>query len=99
MKVGMKHASSLLAALALVVFAAPGHAACYADYKAKQDNPLQLHYGVVQVSGECSKDAAASQIARRIGAEGWKLLTVLTVFDENGLEKRKKSAGQYFLRY
>jgi hypothetical protein len=38
-----------LAPLALSLFLAaaqPAAAACYADYKAKQDAPLRLHYGV-----------------------------------------------------
>ena len=36
--------------LLLAALAQPAHAAgCYADYKAKQDNPLQLHYGVIEL--------------------------------------------------
>jgi hypothetical protein len=30
---------------------------------------------------------------------GWQLLNVLSVFDESGLEERKDSAGEYYLRY
>ena len=44
--------------------ASAAHAACYADYKAKQDNPLRLHYGVVEVRGECNASSAAEQIGR-----------------------------------
>lgn len=74
-------------------------AACYADYKAKQDNPLRLHYGVAQLQGSCQLDAATDELSARVAVDHWVLLNVLSVFDEAGLEERKTSAGQYFLRY
>lgn len=87
-------------ALSLIGLAAAADAACYADYKAKTDNPLRLHYGVIQVpDGACSPGAARAVIAARIAAEGWQLLNVLSVFDDSGLAERKASAGAYFLRY
>ncbi len=95
----MKHALlslGLMAALAL-----PAEAGCYADYKAKRDNPLKLHYGVIELPDTAcgSKQAAARQIAGRIGRDGWTLLNVLGIFDANGLNQRKDSAGAYFLRF
>jgi hypothetical protein len=40
----------LAPALALALAAAsPVAAQCFADYKAKQDNPLRLHYGVAEL--------------------------------------------------
>jgi len=95
----MKHpfcAALVLAALS----AAPAWADCYADYKAKQDTPLRLHYGVMQVPDTaCSKAAAAAAIAPRLRAAGWTLLNVLSTFGPEGLAERKASAGAYFLRY
>ncbi|WP_378212931.1 hypothetical protein U5922_016110 [Aquicoccus sp. G2-2] len=88
-----------VAVLALAASSEAAGAACYADYKAKRDNPLKLHYGVMQISGKCTKGAARAQAAQRLNARGWILLNVLSVFDESGLEKRKASAGQYFLRF
>lgn len=84
-----------------MLVAAPATAACYADYKAKQDNPLQLHYGVIELPDVAcgSPQAAAPEVSRRIAADGWTLLNVLGVFGEAGLEERKASAGTYFLRY
>lgn len=96
----MTHARSLLAALTASLLLATGaQAACYADYKAKQDDPLRLHYGVVELRGECSANAAAQEIAGRIARDGWQLLNVVSLFDETGLNERRQSAGQYYLRY
>lgn len=90
---------SLAAALAVIAaLAGPAAADCYADYKAKQDNPLRLHYGVAQVSA-CDKAGAAAELAPRLERAGWKLLNVVSVFGPEGLQERKESAGEYFLRF
>ena len=83
----------------LVLGATAAQAACYADYKAKQDNPLRLHYGVAEVRGDCSVGSAESQLRGRLSGNGWQLLNVLGVFDDAGLDERKDSAGDFFLRY
>ena len=89
-----------LALILALMAAAPASASCYADYKAKRDNPLRLHYGVIELpDSACSPSAAKNQIAQRISADGWKLLNVLSIFQNDGLKERKASAGQYFLRY
>ncbi len=100
---GMKNALiSLALGAALILASNPAAADCYADYKAKRDNPLNLHYGVMQLpdSACASVDAASPVIAQRIAADGWTLLNVVSLFGADGLtEKRKTSAGEYFLRY
>ena len=89
-----------LLALALVATAPQARAAeCYADYKAKQDNPLNLHYGVIQLSGPCEQGAARQEIAARLAPVGWTLLNVISVFGPEGLQQRKANAGSYFLRF
>ena len=89
----------IIAAVALAL-AGPAAAECYADYKAKRDEPLKLHYGVAQVSdGNCSPGAAEGELAPRLEADGWTLLNVLSTFGPEGLEERKASAGEFFLRY
>ncbi|GAB5433414.1 MAG: hypothetical protein EpisKO_27840 [Epibacterium sp.] len=97
----MKHTRLLPALLLLLVaLAQPAQAAgCYADYKAKQDQPLKLHYGVMELSGDCSKAAAKGEVAERLSRAGWTLLNVLTVFGPEGLEQRKADAGRNFLRF
>jgi len=84
----------------LVLLASPAAAECYADYKAKQDSPLRLHYGVAQVSdAACSPSAAEGELAPRLAGDGWTLLNVLSTFGPEGLEERKASAGDFYLRY
>lgn len=94
---GMKKLCSIT--LATLLAAQTASAACYADYKAKQDDPLRLSYGVIELTGPCTAEAAASEIQTKISNDGWTVLTVVSVFDENGLEQRKESAGEFFLRY
>lgn len=88
-------------ALCALMLANGAQAACYADYKAKKDDPLQLHYGVVQLpQNACSSPAAASQIvAQRLAQAGWTLLNVVSVFDDSQLAGKKANAGQFFLRF
>ncbi|QMU59453.1 MAG: hypothetical protein GKR98_15445 [Boseongicola sp.] len=88
-------------ALVTVLAAHGASAACYADYKAKQENPLRLHYGVVQVDANpCQMSGAVRKsVANRVAAGGWKVLQVQSVFDESGLDAKKRDAGEYFLRF
>lgn len=96
----MKNATLSLLAVMIVGLAAPASAAdCYADYKAKQDNPLRLHYGVAQVNGACDKGSARAELTERLGANGWTLLNVVSVFGEEGLAQRRDSAGPNYLRF
>jgi len=91
--------ATTLVALTFGVQAA--QAACYADYKAKIDQPLRLHYGVIEISdAACANLATAQREAEaRLSVAGWTLLSIVSVFDTDGLEGRKADAGQYFLRF
>ncbi|EYD74671.1 hypothetical protein Rumeso_03728 [Rubellimicrobium mesophilum DSM 19309] len=89
----------LLSLLVTLALGAQAQAACYADYKASRENPLELQYGVAEIFGACSVPSAEEELRPRLAADGWQLLEVLTTFDESGLEERRESAGQYFLRY
>jgi hypothetical protein len=90
----------ILAVSIVLALAGSAAAECYADFKVKRDDPLTLRYGVSQVSdANCSPDAAAGELAPRLASDGWTLLTVLSTFGPEGLEERKASAGEFFLRY
>lgn len=89
----------LLILTALVFSAAAAQAACFADYKAKQDDPLRLQYGVAEITGACTVDSARAELEQRLASNGWQLLTILGVFDDTGLAERRDSAGEFYLRY
>ncbi|MBC7480207.1 MAG: hypothetical protein H7317_19305 [Pseudorhodobacter sp.] len=93
--------SLILGAVLSVILALPSAAECYVDYKAKQDNPLRLAYGVSQVSDAvCGKPKRAKEeLAPRLAADGWTLLKIVSSFGPEGLDERKASAGEFFLRY
>lgn len=97
----MKPIIPLIVITALFGLAQPLQAACYADYKAKQENPLRLHYGVMRIDTEpCAmSDRVQDTVAGRLSKAGWQVLQVQSVFDDSGLEKRKQDAGEFFLRF
>ena len=92
---------TLILTALLALAAGPAHAACYADYKAKQDAPLRLHYGVAELSdADCgSTQAAAAAMAPRLSQNGWTLLNIVSIFGPEGLDQRRDSAGPNYLRY
>ena len=89
------------AAVLALCLALPAQAECYVDYKAKQGDPPHLGYGVSQVSdGACgNKGAERSELEPRLAADGWTLLKIVSSFGPEGLNERKSSAGDLFLRY
>jgi len=84
---------------ALVALSSVAQAACYADYKAKRDDPLRLHYGVAEIMDDCTVEAAQAELTPRLQDDDWQLLSIEGVFDDAGLEEREESAGEYYLRY
>jgi hypothetical protein len=94
-------ALNVMMAALLVALALPAQAECYVDYKAKQDNPLRFAYGVSQVSDPvCGKPKQAkAELEPRLAAGGWTLLKILSSFGPEGLNERKASAGDFYLRY
>lgn len=96
----MRHLAHILALSLLTTLpGTAGAADCYADYKAKQDSPLRLHYGVMKLTGACAKGPAKSELSARLARNGWTLLNVVSVFGPDGLEERKSNAGPYYLSF
>lgn len=93
--------SALMGAILAISLALPASADCYVDYKAKRDAPLRLAYGVSQISdGACGdKGAERAELLPRLASDGWTLLKILSSFGPEGLDERKASAGDFFLRY
>ena len=95
----MKQILSSLACGPDIAWATVAAAECYADYKAKQDNPLRLHYGVMQVSA-CDKGQAQARSRPTPESFGLDLAECdLTVFGPEGLDQRKANAGKFYLRF
>ena len=96
-----RHRAVILGAILATLLALPAAADCYVDYKAKQDGPLRFAYGVSQVSDAvCGKPRREKdELAPRLAADGWTLLKILSSFGPEGLNERKASAGDFFLRY
>ena len=93
--------AALLSAALILALGTAAQAACYADYQAKTDNPLRLHYGVIELSeAACANRARATAEAQtRLAAGGWTLLSILSTFGAEGLNARRADAGQNFLRF
>lgn len=90
--------TSLLFALAL---AGTARADCFVEYKAKQDDPLRLHYGIVALPGGCplKMPAVERPVRERLEVDGWKLLTILGFGTNAPTAEQEANAGEYFLRY
>jgi len=98
----MTRTLSILAAIGFWLLAASmANAACYADYKARRDQPYGLHYGVIKIDvTPCAMSSEVeSKVRQRVAAGGWTVLQVQSVFNDDGLAGRKKDAGEYFLRF
>ena len=95
---GMKHAFTFLA---FALLATPAAAECYADYKAKQGDPVKFHYGVMQLADTSCGDqgAAQAEVSSRLNAAGWQLLKLQSIFGPDVLNQKKADAGEFFLRY
>lgn len=68
----------LCAALALIALPGLAGAACTVEYKAKQDDPLRLTVGTLEVAS-CDRAAAEAEARAVLAQRGWTLLKVLSV--------------------
>lgn len=88
--------------LLLLALALPGAAAadCYVSYKAKQGNPMRLHFGVLVIGGNCPPGGqAANIVASRLASGGWTLLNVVNMSTTPPSSSERANAGQFYLRY
>ena len=97
----MARALFLLVFLSSALIGQAAQADCYAGYKAKQDDPLRLHYGVMTVEAmPCvSSPEIDADVSRRLEDAGWILLQIESVFEGAALETKKADAGEFFLRF
>ncbi|MFW2541066.1 hypothetical protein ACN2XU_00390 [Primorskyibacter sp. 2E107] len=97
----MKNIAALLLSACLVTaLPVAAHAECYVEYKAKQDSPLRLHYGILAIPGACPAENTARQTASaRLASAGWVLLNVLGLSTTPPTDAMRSNAGDYYLRY
>lgn len=72
---------------------------CFVLYKAKKDNPLTLHLGLMKIDRTCSDDAIEVISRLRLQPAGWSLLQIVNVSKDIEVEKIKRDLGEYFLKY
>ena len=92
----------LALALVMIALALPSQAAadCFVTYKAKKQPPLELHFGVISMSGSCpDRGTAASETAARIASGGWTLLNVVSLSSTPPSSAERANAGSFYLRY
>jgi hypothetical protein len=96
----MKHFLAQAAFLIAMALATQASAQCYADYKAKQDAPLRLQYGLIELpASACGSRAAATQYAAPVIARsGWTLLQIESFLNEAQFNARRANAGAVHLR-
>ena len=72
---------------------------CFVLYKAKKDNPLKLHLGLIQINGQCASHDIEGITIQRLNSTGWKLLQIVKTSSNIDAEKMEKDLGDYFLKY
>jgi hypothetical protein len=72
---------------------------CFVLYKAKKDNPLKLHLGLMKIDRTCSDDTIEAISRLRLQPAGWSLLQIVNVSKDIEVEKIKRDLGEYFLKY
>ena len=69
----------LALSLGLTLAATGAHAACYVEYKAKRDKPLELFFNSVVVSEPCTVASARQQVQSILASQGLTLLKIVSV--------------------
>lgn len=96
----MRLTTLALALGATLTLALPASAACYAEYRASRQNPVQLAYGVAEIrGGACNAQAAAQYLQARLAQSGWTLQNVLSTVDSNSAPANAGYTGGHYLSY
>jgi hypothetical protein len=72
---------------------------CFVLYKAKKNNPLKLHLGLMQINETCTMKDIGTKINNRLNSNGWTLLQIVKANENVKIEKMKRDLGEYFLKY
>ena len=72
---------------------------CFILYKAKKDNPLKLHLGLIKINGPCLNRNIETIISSRLNPSGWLLLKIVNISESIEAKKMERELGDYFLKY
>ncbi|GAB1377963.1 hypothetical protein [Pararhodobacter sp.] len=90
----------ILSLALLVTLALPAQAACFAEYRASRQNPVQLAYGVAQIPGNsCSAQAASQYLQSRLSSSGWTLQNIVSTVTSNSAPANSGYTGGHYLSY
>ncbi|MBP0482259.1 hypothetical protein J5474_07110 [Sagittula sp. M10.9X] len=74
---------TLLMSLPLLALPALASADCLVEYKAKQDDPLRLDHGTIQLPACNSPEQVEADTRAELATRGWILLKVVSTTDAN----------------
>ncbi|WP_127106179.1 hypothetical protein [Pararhodobacter zhoushanensis] len=90
----------ILAAGATLVMALPASAACYAEYRAQQQNPVQLAFGVAEIrGGSCDAQSAATYLRSALARSGWTLSNIVSTVSSNSAPGNSGYTNGHYLRF
>ena len=90
----------ILSLALITALAVPAQAACYAEYRASRQNPVQLAYGVAEIrGGACTAQSAAQYLQSRLAQSGWTLQNVLSTVSNNSAPANSGYTGGHYLSY
>ncbi len=72
---------------------------CFILYKAKKDNPLRLHVGIMEIERQCVDTDIEVLSQQRLKPDGWSLLQIVNRLQKIDTKKLESDLGEYFLKY
>jgi len=72
---------------------------CFIFYKAKKDDPLRLHLGLMKMERHCSDVEIEALSQQRLVLHGWSLLKIVNRSVQIDEKKIESDLGEYFLKY
>lgn len=90
----------ILTLATFTALAAPAHAACYAEYRAQRQNPVQLAFGVAEIrGGYCDASTAATYLRNALGRSGWTLSNIVSTVNRNSAPGNSGYTNGHYLRF
>ena len=72
---------------------------CFVLYKAKKDNPLRLHLGLMEIERQCTDVDIEALSQQRLKSDGWSLLQIVDRSQKIDTKNIESDLGEYFLKY